>query len=54
MKALVLEKDGELALHYRDIPPPLTDDALLIRIVACGICGSDIPRGFGGKAYHAP
>lgn len=54
MKALVLEKDGELALHYRDIPPPLTDDALLIRIVACGICGSDIPRGFGGKAYHYP
>ncbi len=51
---MVLEKDGELALNNRDTPAPLTEDSLLVRIVACGICGSDIPRGFGGKAYHYP
>jgi len=55
MKALVLESDGKLVYqeHY-PMPDALTADSLLVKIVACGICGSDIPRGFGGKAYHYP
>jgi len=56
MKALVLEADRTLR-YVEDHPPPDAPDgrpAALIRIAACGICGSDIPRGFGGKAYHYP
>ncbi len=34
--------------------PPDDRPAALIRIAACGICGSDIPRAFAGKAYHYP
>ena len=56
MKALVLQANQ--ALSYReDFPLPAAPDerpAALIRVAACGICGSDIPRAFRGKAYHYP
>lgn len=54
MKALVLESDKVLNVQNRKMPEANRDDTILIRIVACGICGSDIPRGFGGGAYHYP
>ena len=54
MKVLVLEKDKVLSVQDRDMPEAKGDDSILIRIAACGICGSDIPRGFGGGAYHYP
>ncbi len=56
MKALVLEAPGRLVFQTDRPIPPAPDDrpAALIRIAACGICGSDIPRAFSGKAYHYP
>lgn len=56
MDALVLESQGKLVLqNSRPIPEaPDQRPAALIRIAACGICGSDIPRAFSGKAYHYP
>ncbi len=56
MKALVLEADKQLT-YVEDRPVPEAPDerpAALVRVAACGICGSDIPRGFGGKAYFYP
>ncbi|WP_309386400.1 galactitol-1-phosphate 5-dehydrogenase [Cerasicoccus frondis] len=56
MKALVLEADKQL--NYTETHPmpeaPDARPAALIKVAACGICGSDIPRGFGGKAYFYP
>lgn len=56
MKALVLEANQQLRYTESHPMPTAPDDrpAALIRIAACGICGSDIARGFGGKAYHYP
>lgn len=56
MKALVLEAD-KLLTYKEDYPLPTAPDeraAALVKVAACGICGSDIPRGFGGKAYFYP
>jgi len=55
MKALVLKADRDL-VYVTDfpIPPGPSEKCALLRIRACGICGSDIPRGFFGKAYHYP
>ncbi|MDX2109322.1 MAG: galactitol-1-phosphate 5-dehydrogenase [Verrucomicrobiota bacterium] len=55
MKALVLEADKKLTYtENRGIPDGPNDNCALVRVAACGICGSDIPRGFGGKAYFYP
>jgi len=56
MKALVLEADKHLRYVENRLVPPVPDErpTALVRIAACGICGSDIPRGFGGKAYFYP
>lgn len=41
MKAAVLRGPGELAVE--DIPlPEVPDDGLLLQVMACGICGSDL------------
>lgn len=56
MKALVLESNRHL-VYREDHPLPEAPDerpAALVRVAACGICGSDIPRGFNGKAYFYP
>lgn len=57
MKSLVLEAPGRFILHA-DRPVPVenpTPDSVLVRVAACGICGSDIPRGFDpGGAYLYP
>lgn len=60
MKALVLESNGRLVYtesHPDAQAPPRglgTDRCVRVKIAACGICGSDIPRAFEGKAYHTP
>jgi len=56
MKALVLEADKKLVFTENHPVPAAPDErpAALVKIAACGICGSDIPRGFGGKAYFSP
>ncbi len=47
MKALVLEEYNKLV--YRDFPDPeILPDEVLVRIMACGICGSDV-HGFDGS-----
>ncbi len=47
MKALVHTKP--YTLEYRDLPAPeVGDDDVLIRVRACGICGSDV-QGYTGK-----
>lgn len=56
MRALVLQADKDLIYTENHPIPDAPDDrpAALIRVAACGICGSDILRGFGGKAYFYP
>lgn len=41
MKALLLSTPGTLALADVDTPPPALGE-VLVRIAACGICGSDV------------
>jgi L-iditol 2-dehydrogenase len=54
MKALLLERDKELA--WRDVPDPVGPgpEWALVKVAFSGICNSDIQRGFGGGAYHYP
>lgn len=53
MKALVIEADK--VLTYKDIPvPELKADEVLIKVRACGICGSDIPRVLHGGTHFYP
>jgi len=55
MKALVLKADRQLVyVTDRSIPEGPGENCTLVRVAACGICGSDLPRGFGAKAYHYP
>ncbi len=47
MKALVLEEYKKLV--YKDVPDPATgDNEVLVKVKACGICGSDV-HGFDGS-----
>ena len=53
MKALVLEGIGELI--YRDVETPtMKQGEVLLKIKACGICSSDIPRIYTTGTYHFP
>ena len=53
MKALVIE--GNRVLTYKDIPvPELKPDEVLIKVRACGICGSDIPRVLHNGVHFYP
>lgn len=56
MKAIVLKSDTEVVFTENHPLPSAPDErpTALIRVAACGICGSDIPRGFAGKAYFYP
>jgi L-iditol 2-dehydrogenase/galactitol-1-phosphate 5-dehydrogenase len=57
MKALVLEAPGQF-IFSPSRPVPSEDagtEPVLVRVAACGICGSDLPRGFDpGGAYLYP
>jgi len=53
MKALVLEKYNELV--YKDVPDPvIKNDEVLVRVKACGICGSDIHGLDGSTGRRIP
>lgn len=53
MKALVLEDVGRLI--YKEVADPVPRPGeVLLKIKACGICSSDIPRIFTTGTYHFP
>jgi L-iditol 2-dehydrogenase len=53
MKALNLHAIGDL--RYEDVPMPKRQSGeVLLKVHACGICGSDIPRIFHHGTYHFP
>ena len=53
MKAQVLYGVGDL--RYEDVPKPSPrEDEVLVRVKACGICGSDIPRIYRTGAHRHP
>jgi L-iditol 2-dehydrogenase len=53
MLANVLHAIGDLRLEEVERPKPKRDEVLL-KVKACGICGSDIPRVFVKGTYHFP
>ena len=53
MNALVLEGIGDLQYKKAEKPAPKSGEALL-KVKACGICSSDIPRVFETGTYHFP
>jgi len=53
MKALVLDKYNEL--NYRDFPDPdISDGEVLVKVKACGICGSDVHGMDGSTGRRQP
>lgn len=53
MKALVLEEIGKLSM--KEYPSPLLKHGcVLLKVLVCGICSSDIPRIFKTGTYHFP
>ena len=53
MKAAVLHAPGDLRIEEVPIPSLGLDD-LLVKVSACGICGSDVPRILTEGTYHFP
>lgn len=53
MNACVLHAIGDLRYEERPMPVPGPGE-LLIRVGACGVCGSDIPRVFEKGTYRFP
>jgi L-iditol 2-dehydrogenase len=53
MKALVLEEYNKLV--YRDVPDPVIKSTeVLVRVKACGICGSDVHGLDGSTGRRIP
>jgi L-iditol 2-dehydrogenase len=52
-QSLVLRDNGILSLEYSPMPVPNPDE-VVVKIAACGICSSDIPRAFNYGAYNYP
>lgn len=53
MKALVLEKIG--ILEYKDMQKPSpAPGEVLVKVMACGVCGSDVPRAYKDGAHNMP
>ncbi|MFC3995581.1 galactitol-1-phosphate 5-dehydrogenase [Nocardiopsis sediminis] len=54
MQAAVLHGPGDIRVEQVPVPRPGPNEAL-VRVAACGVCGSDIPRMLRpGGAYHLP
>jgi L-iditol 2-dehydrogenase/galactitol-1-phosphate 5-dehydrogenase len=53
MKALVMKNVSEIELEEIEIPN-YKDNEVLIRVKACGICGSDLPRALDGGVHSFP
>lgn len=54
MKALRLYAPGDVRCEIVDVPTIQTDDQVLIKVKACGVCGSDIPRAMVKGTYKFP
>lgn len=53
MKAVLAYGNGEI--HYEEIPAPkLEAGTVKIKVMAAGICGSDLPRAFAQSAHYYP
>lgn len=53
MNAAVLTAIGQL--EFKKVPMPVRKPGeVLMRVMACGVCGSDIPRVFVKGTYHFP
>ncbi len=53
MKALVIYKDGITKVEEME-EPQVRPGHVKIKVAACGICGSDIPRVLNNKAHYYP
>ena len=53
MKAVDLKAINQLELVEKEKPVPKKGE-VLIQVMACGICGSDIPRVYVTGSYHFP
>ena len=53
MNACVLHAIGDLRLEDTPVPQPKPGFAL-IKVAACGVCGSDVPRVFSKGTYRFP
>ena len=53
MKAYVLQNVGDIRLKEAEEPVP-GDGEVVVKVRACGICGSDIPRIFQSGAHRMP
>ncbi|MCQ8241837.1 galactitol-1-phosphate 5-dehydrogenase [Rhizosaccharibacter radicis] len=53
MRAVVMHAPGDLRLEDVPVPVPGPNDVLL-RVAACGVCGSDIPRMLTKGAHRMP
>ena len=53
MRAAVLHAPADLRVERVPMPTPGAADAL-VRVAACGICGSDVPRVLTTGTYHFP
>lgn len=53
MRAMVLHAVGDLRLEARPIPDPGPGE-VRVRVAACGVCGSDLPRIFVKGTYRFP
>ena len=53
MKAAVLHGVGDLRCEQVPVPEPGEND-VLVKVEACGVCGSDIPRVLTTGTYHFP
>lgn len=50
---LTVFKNGTLMVEQTDCPT-YAEDEVLLKVKACGICGSDVPRVFNDKSYYYP
>ncbi|MEK3914808.1 galactitol-1-phosphate 5-dehydrogenase [Paenibacillus sp. FSL H7-0331] len=53
MKAAVLYGQDDIRVEDIAIPQPQAHE-ILVKVMATGICGSDVPRVLGTKAHHYP
>ncbi|TBL74037.1 galactitol-1-phosphate 5-dehydrogenase [Paenibacillus thalictri] len=53
MKAAVLYAKNDIRIEETAIPP-LHSHEILVKVMATGICGSDLPRVMGDAAHHYP
>lgn len=54
MRAAVLHAPGDIRVENVPVPVPTPVRPLLLRVAACGVCGSDIPRMLSKGAHRLP